>query len=533
MPLQKGSSSATISANIGELVRAGHPVNQAAAIAYKYASGEDSAAGVMYRAADSVLLMLRAPSAADYPLTWCFPGGGIEEGETPEQAAIRESMEETGYTPAEALQLMDWDNGFTTYGVDLAAPFVPTINGEHLGYVWAPLSSLPQPMHPGCAATLAMLAECGPFVAMDETVIDGNGWKEYKATPISKVGIFPYSGAQLGLTGDNAKKIFRVLRPEEELNDPECIESFKLVPWVDEHKMMGPTAEATRPDALPAEKKGVQGVIGEDVFYDSGKLFGNLKVFSSTLQTLVDAGKRELSAGYRCKYDMTPGVWQGQPYDAVQRKIRGNHVASVGQGRMGPDVAIAQDRFTFSFDAKEADIMAGEAEGAGSGEMTLAEVSAAIKQLLPLVAIVQQLQAASTGGTDPDDGMDKEPKEPAVAAPVPASPAAGAAPAEGTPAGGAMDEREIFARIGRRDALVKQLSPIIGTFDHAQMTEGDVVTYGCDKLGLKPAKGQEAGTLAGYLAARPVGTPPRVAATVGMDSANKGGSAVDKYLKGE
>ena len=28
---------------------------------------------------------------------WSVPGGGIEEGESQEQAAIRETMEETGY----------------------------------------------------------------------------------------------------------------------------------------------------------------------------------------------------------------------------------------------------------------------------------------------------------------------------------------------------------------------------------------------------------------------------------------------------
>ena len=42
MPLLKGKSQATISANIREMVESGHPVKQAAAAAYREA-GEDNA----------------------------------------------------------------------------------------------------------------------------------------------------------------------------------------------------------------------------------------------------------------------------------------------------------------------------------------------------------------------------------------------------------------------------------------------------------------------------------------------------------
>ena len=520
MPLQKGPDA--ISANIGELINAGHSPAQAAAIAYSYAEGQDRAAGICYRAAGSVLLLLRAATAGDYPLTWCYPGGSIDEGETPEQAAIRESAEEIGYTPEGPLRMIDWRDGFTTYACDLDAPFVPTLNAEHLGYVWVPLASLPQPMHPGCELTLRRAPMAA--LAMDARSVDGNGWFEVKANPISKVGVFPYSGRQLGLQGEDADKIFQVLRPPEELSDPECIASFRLVPWIDEHVMLGPEAQKLTPNAVPAEQKGVQGVIGEEVFFRDGVLFANIKAFSSTLASLIEAGKRELSAGYRCIYDWTAGIWNGQNFDVVQRKIRGNHLALVREGRMGPDVAV-MDRLTFSFDATEATNMAGETtEGTGNADMSLSEITAAIKQIMPAIAQIGEIQKSLAGLTTAEAAEDKTPP---AAAEAPA--AAGGEGGEGTPAGTAMDEAAFVKRIAARDKLAGQLSVIVGAFDHAEKTFDEVVAYGCEKLGIKAEKGQEAATLTGYLLAKPTRTP---AATVALDAAAtpKAGSFVAKHL---
>jgi mutator protein MutT len=50
---------------------------------------------VIVREDDRTLLLLRPKIARWAPLKWGFPGGKIEEGETPEAAAVRETKEET------------------------------------------------------------------------------------------------------------------------------------------------------------------------------------------------------------------------------------------------------------------------------------------------------------------------------------------------------------------------------------------------------------------------------------------------------
>ena len=50
-------------------------------------------AGIILIENDRVALIERHRAGLDY---FVFPGGGVDEGETPEQAAIREAMEELG-----------------------------------------------------------------------------------------------------------------------------------------------------------------------------------------------------------------------------------------------------------------------------------------------------------------------------------------------------------------------------------------------------------------------------------------------------
>lgn len=378
---------------------------------------------------------------------------------------------------------------------------------------------------------------------MSARVPDVNGWFEVKRNPISRVGVFPYSGKQLGFTKEpEASKIYKVLRPAEELGAPETLESFKLLPWVDEHAMLGPEAAKVMPSvALPAEQKGVHGVLGQDVEFDGNTLFNNVKVFSDSLARLIDSGKAELSAGYRCKYDFTPGVHpQFGPYDVVQRNIRGNHLASVSQGRMGPQVAV-MDSFTFTFDAKEATMADpekkdGAPEGGGSGSMTLEEVAKVLGEVLPQIAKLNEA-VAKLGQPAPTPTPDPVVDAAAGGEATPPAPGAGVDSAvkvamdgmaktigdiQASVAAltkGALTHTAVAADIAARDSLAKRLSDHIGTFEYAAMDSASVAAYGAEKLGLKPAKGSELVAVEAYLHNRPV-PGATVRAGSGMDAAN-------------
>lgn len=356
---------------------------------------------------------------------------------------------------------------------------------------------------------------------------DINGFVTIKGNPISKEGVFEYSGAQIG--HEEADRIFKVYRPGEELADPECIESFKLLPFINEHTMLGSEDEGM----TPPERKGVEGMIGEDVYYDAPYLRGTLRIVSESLKNALAGGKVELSPGYRCVYEMTPGVFNGERYDAIQRKIRGNHLALVDEGRTGPDVAVL-DRMTFTVDSntlKEA-VMAEEMkdqEGSGG----LDRIKALIEELKPLLAEQAEAQAllAELGmgpkveekeeeievdsDTVPKPAADEDkPELPPAAADEDAEKAAMDARIKQLEAQVAAMDGKLVSGIADRDALAGKLSEFVGTFDSARMTASQVAEYGVKKLGIPCAKGTERIALDAWLHGR---TPERHKPAIAQD----------------
>ena len=412
---------------------------------------------------------------------------------------------------------------------------------------------------------------------------DLNGWYEIQDNPLSKVGVFEYLGSSIN--APEPDKIYRVYRPESEISDPACIESFQLLPWVTEHTMLGE-------GETPAERKGIEGVIGQDVYFDSEAqmLKGNVKVFSEHLARLIDTGINELSLGYRCDYDFNQsGTYNGEPFDTIQTNIRGNHLASVEEGRMGPEVSVL-DHAVITFDSrdfrmatkkkqqpeKKADPvvkatgqdMEEEKEGmdmeheSKDMEPTLSDVMSMFEKVMPMLNKIDgmmngngMMKSEEMNGEmmtekmdagancemenmdmekmdmeedecmDMEEGMMMKKKGMDKALQKQMKSMQQQINSLKKQASG-MDSKTLLKSIVNRDQLTSRLSQFTGTFDSSEMTADEVAAYGVEKLGIPHQKGSEVQAVEAWLHGR---NPPSATRYQATDS--KGIASVHDLFK--
>ena len=107
------------------------------------------AAGIMIFNAGKMLILKRSDG-----LGWAFPGGGLEDGETHEQAALRECREEMGFAPeGHMTKIAHTDKhgaDYTTFMAHHPEQVTPTLNHEHDAFHWATHDeALKLDLHPG------------------------------------------------------------------------------------------------------------------------------------------------------------------------------------------------------------------------------------------------------------------------------------------------------------------------------------------------------------------------------------------------
>ena len=160
-------------------------------------------------------------------------------------------------------------------------------------------------------------------IKVDETYYTNEGFL-IDHPIVTTVGIFEY------MNPDGS--IRRELRLPEEVFAPESLESYKGKPIIVTHRAGRVTTDnvekKTIGTMLTAAVKDGENVRVEIVIHNTDAL---------------KTGLRELSLGYDLDLDETPGEWNGQPYDAIQRNIRVNHLALVSAARAGEQARLNID----------------------------------------------------------------------------------------------------------------------------------------------------------------------------------------------
>jgi 8-oxo-dGTP pyrophosphatase MutT (NUDIX family) len=370
MPLETGSSQDVISRNIAELVKAGHPQKQAEAIAYSKA-GKSTAkdenikgAGIALMTPErECLFLLRSPES-NHPEEWDFPGGRADDDETPEETAKRETFEEIGALPYGELEPIadtssEDDSGstvdFITYRMNIARKFTPKIDvSEHTKFVWAKLDKPPEPLHPGVRQVVDALLGKKPaqdmamdkametaFAARDRLAFDKGSVRSYdhdgrlhvKLTHITKANVCPYRGDEIpdaDKLGLDPKRIYMLLRDPQELE--RAVSTANLIPVLNEHVPVSP---------IDPKQSNVVGYTGTDAVWNAPYIDNSMVIsVQDSIRNVENETQQELSSAYYYDADMTPGTFEGAPYDGVMRNIKFNHVALVPRGRAGPDVMV-------------------------------------------------------------------------------------------------------------------------------------------------------------------------------------------------
>ena len=411
--------------------------------------------------------------------------------------------------------------------------------------------------------TRTMLKDKFKTTAQDKKKEDVNGFWLIPDNPMTKIGVFPYLGRQISpeLEPD---RIYQVLRPKEELTRPETLKSLELIPLTNEHEMVGK-------GFTPVEKKGCHGTTGQNVKVNGNLITNDLKLLSEEIKNEVESGKKDLSMGYRCRYELTEGEFEGQHYDAIQRDIIFNHIALVDEGRMGSDVRV-MDSFTFDSikeltQNKENDMADEEKKTQDEDKREI------IREVMAIAAkpneefeggeeekidtITKKLEAlaynpSEAGNNDedlPDDKKDGEDEdeekhcgdedEEKKDDELPAGDEDPEKPCgdedEEKKDGEDEDEEEkpvsmdsAIKYIARRDRLISRLKPVIGyNAKFPSMTIKEITKYACDKLDIKNSYD----SLDGYLRAESRKLNVRVSLDSAFSTAPKMSNTMQEYLK--
>jgi hypothetical protein len=147
---------------------------------------------------------------------------------------------------------------------------------------------------------------------------------------VARTGIQLYRGSELGVKD---KDVVRIFRDESEVFAKDSLVSFAGKPFTDNHPPVMVNAKNWR--------KYSAGDAGDEILRDGEFVRVPMMLRDANTIAKVKKGKVQLSVGYGCNIDWTPGTSpQGEAYDGRQTDIRVNHIAVVDAARGGDKLSI-------------------------------------------------------------------------------------------------------------------------------------------------------------------------------------------------
>lgn len=143
---------------------------------------------------------------------------------------------------------------------------------------------------------------------------------------VDSAAIVARTGIQIYTNADGTVR--RELRLAEDVFDADSLRSYAGKPVTDDHP--------SEPVDAKNFKKYAVGVVTGEAQQDGDVVRAPIVIHdAAVVDKAIKGGKRELSVGYSVVLDETPGVWNGEHYDAKQTQIRVNHISLVRKGRAG------------------------------------------------------------------------------------------------------------------------------------------------------------------------------------------------------
>lgn len=155
-----------------------------------------------------------------------------------------------------------------------------------------------------------------------------NGWLKVDGY-VGRTGLLEYTNA------DGSQ--WTEYRPPDEAFRADVLDSFDCVPLTNGH----PPTETRLLDSTNTRLYQV-GTVSRPT-QDGKFLRSTIMVTDAQAIKDIEAGRQELSQGYSCDLDCTPGEVDGRRYDAIQRNISGNHVALCDSARGGHEIRLRVD----------------------------------------------------------------------------------------------------------------------------------------------------------------------------------------------